>query len=120
MTAAAEDAAGPELVGLRNLPDQTHTVRNHHRIGLLRRRKQRFGIRMHGALVETLGAALFDHFAQIHDHDPIRHITDDGEIVRHKHIGSMAFALQIQQFWERFSVVARKEGRGKRVRMDWQ
>src|SRR5438270_14077997 len=28
MTASAEDATGPELVGLRNLPDQTHTVRN--------------------------------------------------------------------------------------------
>ena len=59
--------------------------------------KQRLRVRMRGTSIEAFGAPFFDHFAQVHDDDLVRHIADDGKIVRDEYIGSLAVALQIEE-----------------------
>ena len=52
---------------------------------------------MHRPVIEALGTAHLDHFAQIHDGDSVRHVADDRQIVRNEHIGGPPFLLQIEQ-----------------------
>lgn len=61
------------------------------------RGQQALRIRVQRKLKQLLGGALFYQTAQIHDHDLVRNVLHNRQVVSNKHIGQALFRLQILQ-----------------------